>query len=39
MLHVFGHPEICKLVDNNTAFWDRFRYEMTQTEGENDFYS
>lgn len=39
MLHVFGHPEICKLVDNNSAFWDRFRYEMTQTEGENDFYS
>lgn len=39
MLYVFGHPEICKLVDNNSAFWDRFRYEMTQTEGENDFYS
>ena len=39
MLHVFGHPEICKLIDDNSAFWDRFRYEMTKTEGENDFYS
>lgn len=39
MLTVFGHPEICKMVDNNNAFWDRFRYEMTQTEGEDNFYS
>lgn len=39
MLTVFGHPEICKLVDDNNAFWDRFRYEMTEKEGEDDFYS